>query len=170
MRSILFRRLPIVCTILLMLLVSAITTGAFAEQQSSVQNFISYLEQENIKYTYEGVDDDGVERLRITYELDHFDSLDCVLLFQDNDEVNLRIWNIVTSAAGKEKTLDLVNALNASFKYVKFVYDESDSTIQGEADMLIDAEHSAPQIDATMTLLLRVIDHDEVAAQLHSLE
>ena len=170
MHSIHSRRLPIVCTVLLMLLVSAITTSASAAQQSSVQNFISYLEQENIRYTYEGVNDDGVERLRISYELDPFGSLDCVLLFQDNDEVDLRIWNIVTSAAGKEKTVDLVNTLNASYKYVKFVFDENDSTVQGEADMLIDAEHSAPQIFDAMILMFSVIDDGDIAAQLHSLE
>lgn len=170
MRIIHSRRLLIVCTVLLMLLVSANATAALAAQQSSAQSFISYLEQKNIKYTYEGVNDNGIERIRLSYRLDHFDSLDCILLFQDNDEVDLRVWNIVTSSAGKEKTVDLVNRLNAAYKYVKFVYDESDSTVQGEVDMLIDAEHSAPQIYSAINLMLSVIDEPEIAEQLHALE
>lgn len=106
-----------------------------------------------------------------TDSIDSFSCLACNLFFKESeDEVDLRIWNIVTVSAGKNYALNIVNSLNANWKYAKFVFDESDNTIQAEMDMFVNKEHCGEEIFKAMRKLFVVIDTDEIAEQLHSLE
>lgn len=156
---------------LLSLLVS-FTGSAFAEeaQYTATKDFLSFLDQKEIKYEYLGVSDDR-ERVSVEFELDNFPSLTCYLIFNyDNEEVSLRIWNIVTASAGKNYILTTLNSIEYDYKFVKFVYDESDSTVQAEMDMYIDGNHCGRSVYDAMMAMFNVTDNEEVAPLLHALE
>lgn len=160
------------CSVLLVALILSVcmAPAALAADYTATQNFISYLESKGIKYTYIGIQDNK-EIVTVSYTLDNFDSLTCMLIFNDDsEEVSLRIWNIVTATAAKSRVLSVTNTLNAGYKFVKFVYDEDDSTVQAEMDMYIDGEHCGRSIYDSLLCMFRIVDDNEVAQQLKSLE
>lgn len=173
MRNLFTKRNTLACVVLMaLLMVLAVSTASAATAKlQTTQNFLDYLGENNIKYTYKGMTESSGESVSVSYTLDNFSSLTCNLFFKESeDEVDLRIWNIVTVSAGKNYALNIVNSLNANWKYAKFVFDESDNTIQAEMDMFINKEHCGEEIFKAMRKLFVVIDTDEIAEQLHSLE
>ena len=174
MRKSNFRKPLIACFAIVLMLAMVLGTAAVAEtaQFRSTQNFLDFLDSKGIKYSYLGVTDDGDrEIVRVSYTLDNYPSLDCNLFFKsDCEEVSLRIWNIVTATAGKNYVCSTLNSLNAAYKFVKFVYDESDSTVQAEVDLYIDGDHCGRSIYDSMMAIFNVTDRDDTASQLHGLE
>lgn len=171
MNNSIFKKLTL-CAVLVALLLS-ISVGVSAEtaKLASTQNFLDYLDGKGITYTYIGLNDDGDERVKVSYSLDNFSSLACTLIFdKDEDEVDLRIWNIITVTAGKNHTYATIQKLNADYKYCKFVYDESDSSLQVEVDMFIDKDHCGKPVYDAMRYMFLVVDDNDVAEIIHSLE
>ena len=168
MRHIMKRLCPVLLSVLLLTL--CIAPAAQAAEYTATQDFINYLESKNIKYTYIGMQDEK-ELLTISYTLDNFENLTLMCIFNnDSEEVSLRMWEIVTTTAAKTRVLFVLNTLNADYKFVKFVYDESDSTVQAELDMYIDGEHCGRSIYDAMLCIFRIVDEESVAKELHSLE
>lgn len=158
-----------------MLILSLIPAAAFAATPTltTTKHFIDYLESKEIKYTFKGWDTDEKkdERVEVSYTLDNFESVKCVIFFRNNNHsVSIRIWDILTASAGKNYVLNNLNSLNYDYKYAKFVLDERDNTVQVEMDMYIDQDHCAECVYDAMHILLDIIDDDEVAKKLHSLE
>ncbi len=136
----------------------------------STQNFMKYLDQEGIKYSYLGVDGRD-EIVSISSGMDNFATLTCKVFFRDTEEIaSLRMWDIVTASAGTNYILSVINGLNADKKFAKFVLDTSDSTVQAELDMYIDADTCGRCVYDAMLTLFILVDDEEVAAKLHSLE
>ena len=163
----------VACAVLMALLLSLTAGAAFAESANlvSTQNFMAYLDENDVVYTYDGADDNGDEHFSLDYELDNFDSLTCTVIFDsDDDEVNLRVWYIVTPSVDENTILATINQLNNDYKFAKFVYDTSDGTVQAEMDMAIDKNGCAVPVMNAIVWLLSVVDKDEVASTLKSLE
>ena len=167
------RTIKVVILLLLvavLLSVSSPVVHADAAQLRSTQVFMDYLDQEGVKYTYLGMDDRD-EVVAVSYTLENFSSMTCKLYFRDTEEmVSLRIWDIVTATAGTNYALSVVNELNANKKFTKFVLNTSDATVQAELDMYIDAETCGRCVYDAMLTLLILVDNNEVANKLHSLE
>lgn len=173
MRNLFTGRKALMCAVLtaLLMVLAVGTASATTAKLQSTQNFLDYLDELNVKYTYNGMTESSGEAVTVSYTLDNFSSLSCKLFFKESeDEVNLRIWNIVTVSAGKNYALSVLNSLNADWKYAKFVFDESDNTVQAEMDMFINKDHCGAEIAKAMAKLFVVVDTDEIATQLHSLE
>lgn len=160
------------CAVLAVLVLSfAANASATTAKLVSTQNFLSFLDEKDIEYTYAGPNDGDDERVTVSYTLNHYSSLACTLIFdKDDDEVDLRIWNIATVSAGKNYTLSTLQKLNAGYKFCKFVLDESDSTLQAEMDMFIDKDHCVLPVCDAMYYMFTVLDDDTVAGLIQSLE
>lgn len=144
--------------------------AAAAAEFKTTQQFLDFLDEKDIRYSYIGVDGKS-EQVNVSFSLDNFDSARCSIFFKnDFEEVSLRIWDIVKVSAGKTFTLSTINSLNKDFKFVAFVFDESDSTVQAELDMYIDPDHCARSVYDAMMIMFQIIDDDGVAEKLHSLE
>lgn len=162
----------ILAAILFISLLPAAASAADTPELATTKQFINYLESNNIKYTYKGKDnDDKDERVEVSYTLDNFESVKCVIFFRNNNHtVSIRIWDVLTASAGKNYVLNTLNSLNYDYKYAKFVFDESDNTVQVEMDMYVDKDHCDECVYDAMHILLEIIDDEEVAKKLHSLE
>ncbi len=137
----------------------------------STQNVLDYFDEIGIYYDYAGISSSGYDRVTVGFSMDNFDSVDVELFFtEDGETASLRVWDIVTCRAGSGFVTSTLNGLNKDFKFVKFVYDESDSTVQAEIDMYIDPEHCGRAVYDAVSAIITVIDSDSVAAHLHSLE
>ncbi len=169
MKRNLIKALSLLC---LLMLILSLSGSAFAETAKlrSTQDFLDFLDSKGLKYTL-GSLDDGTEDVSVSYSLDNFSSLTCRLFFKDDcEEVSLRIWNIVTATAGKNRVYNTVNKINNDYKFAKFVFDESDSTVQAELDVYIDGDHCGRSVYDSMQALFNVTDRDDVAEMLHDLE
>ena len=163
----------LLCAALAALLAVCLTGAALAAeaQLKTTRAFLDYLDVNGVRYSLQGMDDDGDEGITITYQMDNFDVLTCrIYFYKDCEQVCLRIRDIVRASAGKNYILSTINSLNSSYRWGKFVYDESDATVLVEMDMYIDPDHCAPSVYDAMTILFTVVDYDEVARQLHALE
>ena len=170
MRKPCLRKLSLMLALLLALAASASPASAAQAQLKTTQQFLDYLDSQDTKYQYLGVDGD-VEVVTVSMLTEHFSALQCALHFKDdNEQVSLRIWNLVTASAGKNYIYSAMNKLNSQYKFVKFVYDENDSTIQAEMDMYIDSDHCARSVIKAMLVMFVCIDKDDAAAILTSLE
>ncbi|MGN0777670.1 MAG: hypothetical protein ACI4MJ_00835 [Aristaeellaceae bacterium] len=158
----------LVATLLMTVAASAFATTA---QLTSTQTFLDYLDANDIKYTYVGMTDKGHERVTVSYTGDNFDTLQVTLTFDKaEDEVDLRMWNIITVSAGQSYTYATLQQLNADYKYCKFVLDTSDSTLQTELDMFIDKDHCGRSVYDAMRYMVIVVDDDDVAAIIKTME
>ena len=167
------RKHTVLCAILMAMLMVLIAGTALATEAklSTTQSFLNYLGEKGIKYTYHGMTESSGERVSVGYTLDNYSSQTCNFFFKESeDEVDLRMWNIITASAGKNFTLSTLNALNSGYKYAKFVLDESDSTVQAEMDMFISKDNCGESVYKAMKKLFDVVDADEVAKQILSLE
>lgn len=165
----LIKVLSLLCLLTMILSLSA---SAFAETAKlrSTQDFLDFLDSKGVKYTL-GSLEDGREDVTVSYTLDNFSSLKCRIFFKDDcEEVSLRIWNIITATAGKNRIYNTINTINKDYKFAKFVFDESDSTVQAELDVYIDGDHCGRSVYDSMRALFNVTDRDDVAEMLHDLE
>ena len=163
------RILSLVC---ILVLAACVAAPAFAEKAElrSTQAFLDYLDGKGIKYK-NVTRTDKYETVEVTYRLDHFDSLTCKFFFkEDNEEVGLRIWDIIKVKASTSTALSTINGINKDYKFAKFVLDESDMTIQAELDVYIDADTCGRPVYDSMMSLFNITDTDEVAPKLKSLE
>ena len=143
---------------------------AVTAEFKTTQQFLDFLDAKGYKYSYVGVDEKA-ERVNVSFSLDNFTSVECAIFFKnDLEEVSLRVWNIITASAGKNYVLSTLNTLNKEYKFSKFVFDDSDSTVQAELDMYIDPDHCDRSVYDAMMILIKIIDNDEIAKTLHSLE
>ena len=109
------------------------TTAAY----SSSQSFLESMDDNQIKYTYQGLDRDD-DWIEIKYSGDYCDLIDIDVFFSSSaDRASFRFWNIIDFNRGDyQKVLEVVNQLNAQYKWVKFVVDTSDYSVTAELDVL----------------------------------
>ena len=139
-------------------------------QFKTTERFISYLESRDIKYSYLTNTGD-LEAISVSASMDNFESLKCTLIFDsDLEQVGLRFWEVVKTSAGKNYILSVLNDLNSKNKFAKFVFDEDDSQVDVELDMVISVDNCTSNVFDSMLYLFNILDEDENAKQLHSLE
>ena len=139
-------------------------------QFKTTERFISYLESQDVKYSYLTNTGD-LEAVSVSSGLDNFESVKCTLIFDaDLEQVGLRFWKVVKTSAGKNYILSVLNDLNSKNKFAKFVFDEDDSQIDVELDMVITVDNCTSNVFDSMLYLFAIIDKDDNAKQLKSLE
>lgn len=164
--------LAIVCVLCLLFSLSSASLAGSASLNST-QGFIDFVESQGLEYQLEGMLEDR-KVVMITFgNMNNFDTLSCVLDFYDNcKEVSLWMWNIVkvNKSIDKSEILNVINVLNYTFKYAKFIYDETDSTVYAQIDMCIDENHCGRPVFEAMYTLFSEVDSDLLANILHTLE
>ena len=110
---------------------------AASVQYSSTQEFLTYLDQKSVVYTLEGVDNSGYEVVTVGNKGAAF-RYDIKYFFDDNlNNTGIRVWNVIEySAADFAKVVRICNDLNDSYRYAKFIADESDNTVTCSMDLI----------------------------------
>ena len=163
-------RMMLACIVALALLLPS----ALADEPelASTQSFLAYLDSRDIKYTYKGVlSETEHETVQVKFNGENYDTLTVNLYFDPNgDSVSLRIYNLANATAGENYIMSTIQKLNKAYKYAKFVYDDSDSTIQAEMDLRIDPNDCGEVVSENMMMMLNVVDYEEVHSMLSALE
>lgn len=136
--------------LLVLALFLSLSASAFAAtaQYTTTQEFLKALDAEKIKYRYMGVDEDDREEVTVGYTGDYCDDIFINIFFSPKlTSVSMRFWNIVDfDKADYADALELVNELNADYKFVKFVVDDWDWSIGAELDIPIREGEESAQI------------------------
>lgn len=103
---------------------------------ASTKQFVQALEQKEIRYTDQGTTEGGKDMITVTYGGDNMSSIRVQFFFdEDGESVALRVFDIVKVSDDKAaRILTAVNEQNARFRFVKFVLDVRDNTVQAEID------------------------------------
>ena len=169
MKKTMLRTLATLCLAAILISVGG-SACADSATLKSTKDFLSFLDGKGIVYDYIGVNG-KYEEVDVKERMDNYPYLICELHFRnDCEELSLRIWDIVKAKADKETVCAVLNELNNQYKIVKFVYDESDSTVQAEMDMYIDGDHCGRSVYDAMNAMFNVVDNDEAAKALKALE
>lgn len=106
-------------------------------------------------------DDD--ERIALSFSGENADSVKVVIAFDDDDyedeTVAFRVWNITKyNENNAARVLAACNALNAQYRFVKFYLDESDHTITGALDTVVELSNAGPICERILIHVVSVVD------------
>ncbi len=140
----LFAVLLVLC-VLLSLSVPAFAAGA---QYGPTKAFLEVMKREKHKYSYMGIDEDGDEQVNVSFAGDNVDTIEVKIFFdEDLDAVSMRSWRVIKfSKSDMAKVMELVNKLNNDYKFVKFVVDEEDLSVDAEIDCPLRDDANAGEI------------------------
>ena len=95
-----------------------------------------------------GVNEDDKEQVNVTVKGDNKPKIEVKIFFaSDLESVSMRSWYVISfDKADLDKILALVNKLNNDYKYVKFVVDEADYSVDAEIDCPIRDDDCAGEI------------------------
>lgn len=123
---------------LFMVFSMAMSACAVSAQLNSTKAFLATLDENDIKYTVVGLDDDGDEQITVSNKDDNGFEYTFNLFF-DSDEENcyIRVWNIIHySDADFSKVLRTCNSLNDKYNFLRFTADESDNMVTAAIDLI----------------------------------
>lgn len=99
------------------------------------KSFIDKLDEKELKYEH-SEDEDGSERVRISFKTDNAQNVRLNYFFDENDmTVNIKVFSLAEVPV--DKLMDmyvLLNQLNSEYRWVTFYLDEDNEvTISGDA-------------------------------------
>ncbi|MBP5231584.1 MAG: YbjN domain-containing protein [Clostridia bacterium] len=99
------------------------------------KSFIDKLDEKELKYEH-SEDEDGSERVRISFKTDNAQNVRLNYFFDENDmTVNIKVFSLAEVPV--DKLMDmyvLMNQLNSEYRWVTFYLDEDNEvTISGDA-------------------------------------
>lgn len=153
----------IFAVLLILGLILSLSVSAFAvtAQYGPTQEFLKVLDREGHKFNYMGIDEDDDEQVNLTFAGDKLDTIDIKVFFdEDLDSVSMRVWSIIYfDEADLTKVLEQVNTLNNDYKYVKFVVDTDDMSVDAEIDAPLRDDKNAGEIayDA-LYYIVKIVD------------
>lgn len=111
---------------------------AATAQYPSTKAFLTTLDEADINYTVNGINENNYEEVSVANTDDNGFSYTIRLFFEDNNEnCGIRVWNIIHfNDADFSKLLRICNTLNNDYKYISFSVDESDNTITASMDLI----------------------------------
>ena len=140
----------LLAALLALCLVFSLSVPAFAvsAEYSTTKAFLKVMDREKNKYTVEGIDEDEDEQVTVSVKGDNKKKIEVLIFFnKDLDVVSMRSWYVISfDKANLEKVLSAVNQLNSDYKFVKFVVDESDYSVDAKIDCPIRDDDSAGEI------------------------
>ena len=136
--------------LLVLSLFVCLSVPAFAvnAQYGPTQAFLKVMDRENHKYNYMGIDSDDDEQINVSFTGDNKSKIEVKIYFdEDLDSVSMRSWSVISFDEAKlNEVLLLVNKLNDDYKYVKFVVDLSDYSVDAEIDCPLRDDDNAGEI------------------------
>ena len=145
----------------LVLSISPVPSYAVQAQYATTQKFLDVLDENEMKYTWNGITDSGDEKVTFRWAGENSDDITALLYFDDDlDDVSLRVWNLVDfEEADYPLVLKVVNELNHRYRFVRFICDNSDWSVSLEADVpLHDGKESAEIAYDMLVYLVLIAD------------
>ena len=125
---------------------------------STTREFLYVLDQENISYSYKGIDSDGDERVILDYTIADRDFTLRLWFSSDCDDVALRVWDVITFTDSEKATVQsLCDTLNGKYRFANF-FTEHDNTVSLRADFVLPVSGSGEVVLEGVLLAALVLD------------
>lgn len=146
--------------VLALMLIFCSSASAMTAEYTSTQAFIDWLEENDLKYSYTGLDSEGHECLSVNNTSDVFSYTLKYFFDSNNENASIRVWDIILfNASDTTKVIRTVNDLNNTYKYINVYAMESDNSVNAKLD-LIYRTHDVGEIVGEATLRLANILDD----------
>lgn len=153
------RRFAFFVAAMLILSVSAAYALPKNVMYSSTRGFLELLDEKEIKYTYNGVNDDDIESVNVIYNLDVGKANVLLLFSQDNEHCSLRVWNLIDFEQSRlEEMYAVCNQMNSNYKYCTFYVDERDYSISVSMDLIYRSSGSDEICYEALIRCIRICD------------
>ena len=125
---------------------------------STTREFLYVLDQEDIIYSYKGIDSDGDERVTLDYSIADRDFTLQLWFSSDCDDVALRVWDVITFTDSEKATVQsLCDTLNGKYRFTNFCT-EYDNTVSLMADFILPVSGSGEVVRDGVFLAVLVLD------------
>ena len=126
--------------LLALVLVLSFSASAFAAgpEYNNTKGFLTVLDAHEIVYEYLGIDDDKDEGVKIVTEGDYKDEIVAYVYFNEDDDVVTMCSFYVVEEFNKKDLVSVfraVNELHKQYKFVCFVVDEEDYSVDSTIDI-----------------------------------
>ena len=134
---------------------------------STTQDFVDLLNSTGRVYSLRGLDDNNddtvalvVDGKNATYSFRYF-------FREDLQHTDIRVWYVISfDEKDLADVMRVCNSLNASYKYAKFLVDESDNTVTASMDLIYRTEDMGDVVWEATTKLALILDagYEQLAA------
>ncbi|MBR5774415.1 MAG: YbjN domain-containing protein [Clostridia bacterium] len=116
--------------------------------------FMSYLDQEGIKYT-----DRSEFVVKVVYSGDNLNTIPIYVFFDEDRDpiVQLQCWEIINFKGKIGRAVEACNTLNNEYRWIKFRVD-NDADIVASIDAYIDAETGGPECLNLVRRIVNIVD------------
>lgn len=138
-----------------------VPASAVNTQYGPTREFLKVMDRENHKYSYMGVDNNDDEEVDVSFSGDNKDEINVEIYFdEDLDSVSLRSWYVISfDETDLGNVLLRINELNSNYKYITFVVDTNDYSVDAKVDCPLRDDANAGEIayDA-LYYIVQIID------------
>ena len=126
----------------------SVPASAANAQYGPTKEFLKVMDREDHSYNYMGIDESDNERVNVVFSGDYMDEIDVEIYFDvELDSVSMRSWYVISfDEADLNDVLLLVNKLNSDYKYVTFVVDLEDYSVDAKIDCPLRDDANAGEI------------------------
>lgn len=106
---------------------------------ASTSKFLSFMEQKDIKYNYEGLNENTKKEIvKVNYSGDNMTTISVQFFFsEDCEDAAIRVFDIASVPKNKVDTIyKTLSDLNNKYRFAKFCFDPRDNTVQMEMDIV----------------------------------
>ena len=146
--------------IILALMIIPTKSYAVTCQYQTTQAFVDSLDEEEIRYSWLGVDNDGDEHIRITYKGDNMPSIQTEWYFEkDPQRVSFYIWDIIFfENEDYYDVLDTVNKINKDYRYLCLFIDSRDNSVNASYCMPLVVNSTAALCSDVLHRFINILD------------
>ena len=118
------------------------------------QLFTEHMDEKNVKYT---VKSENV--VNVSYNGDNKDELSIYVIFDKDGEgyVEFKCWDVEKFKNKREAGIQVCNAMNLKFRWVKFYLDDDDDVI-ASIDAIIDRSTCGAECLSLVLRLVNIVD------------
>ncbi len=125
----------------------------------STRRFLELMDEQQVKYTYEGLDAEKDEAVRVSYRMDEIIVPFRLYFAEDGEHCTICVWNLIAfDPADTEKLLREVNALNQLYRYCVFTVDEKDATVTASLSLIFRTAGADEICYEALRSMARIVD------------
>lgn len=141
-------------------------------QYPTTQAFVDSLDEEGIRYSWLGVDSDGDEHIRITYNGNNMPSIQTDWYFEkDPQRVSFYVWDIIHfENEDYYDVLDTVNTINKDYRYLCFYIRNKDNSVNANYCMPLIVNSTAALCSDVLHRFINILDDVYVDMQKYDID
>lgn len=125
----------------------------------TTEDFLAAMDEEGIKYTFEGTDSDKDEVVNVVYTSDVFGKATFKFYFdEDGSDVTVRVWNVIDyDASDRSAVLEACNQANYDYRYSRFYVDDTDNSVTMAYDAYLPVRNSGDTCLSILTMMRTIL-------------